>query len=340
MIVSVIIPCYNEQDSITELLHAIYHQSYPRSDLEIIISDGLSTDETRQRIQAFSEKYPDLKIKVLDNHQQTIPAGLNQAIRAAEGDYILRLDAHSNPNSDYISQSIQILESGVGDNVGGVINILPANQGWIARSIAIAAGHPLGVGDARYRIGSEAREVDTIAFGAFRSSLVEEIGYFDEELLANEDYEFNVRIRKAGKKVWLDPVIKANYIARGTLGELAAQYWRYGYWKLRMLLRYPETFRWRQVAGLFVLSWIILGVLSFWSPIFRWLIAAEALIYGSALVVVGVSVARKHKSLLLGLGVPMAIAIMHFSWGSGFLVSLVADTFDKIFRNIQGKGNV
>ena len=332
MRVSVIVPCYNEENSITELLEAIQNQDFPSGDMEVIISDGLSTDRTRERISFFSEKNPDLKIKVVDNHKQTIPSGLNQAIRAAEGEFIVRMDAHSNPEPEYIRRCINALENGSGENVGGVINILPANNSWMAISIATAAGHPLGVGDARYRIGSEAGEVDTVAFGAYRASLVNEIGYFDENLLANEDYEFNVRIRQAGKKIWLDPRIRANYIARKSLKELAVQYWRYGFWKLRMLIRYPETLRWRQIAGFFVLSWIILGLLSIWFPIARWFLAAEAVIYSSALIIAGAASISADKPLLVGIGVPLAIATMHFSWGSGFLYSLISYSFDKIFR--------
>jgi glycosyltransferase involved in cell wall biosynthesis len=332
MTVSVIIPCYNEEDSITDLLVAIYEQSFPRDEIEVIISDGMSTDATREKITDFADEFPDLQLRVIDNRKKTIPSGLNQAIQAASGEYIIRLDAHSNPHPDYIARSIRALESGLGDNIGGVISIQAASEGWISQSIAIAAGHPLGVGDARYRIGSEPGEVETVAFGAFRLELIDQIGLFDETLFSNEDYEFNVRIRKAGGKIWLDPAIQANYIARSTLRELALQYWRYGYWKLRMLLRYPETFRWRQISGLFVLSWLVLGSLSIWFPAARWLLAVEAAVYGGALILAGIGAGTDKKSLLLGFGVPLAIATMHFSWGSGFLWSLLVYSFDKIFR--------
>lgn len=332
MTVSVIIPCYNEENSITDLLIAIYEQSFPRDEIEVIISDGMSTDATREKIDDFANAFPDLQLKVIDNQKKTIPSGLNLAIQAAKGEYIVRLDAHSNPHPEYITRCIKALNRGLGDNIGGVISIQPAGEGWISQSIAIAAGHPLGVGDARYRIGSEPREVETVAFGAFRSALIDKVGLFDEALLANEDYEFNVRIRKAGGKIWLDPAIQANYIARSTFRELALQYWRYGYWKLRMLLRYPETFRWRQISGLFVLSWLILGFLSIWFPAARWLLAVEAAIYGSALIIAGIGSGIENKRGLLGLGVPLAVGTMHFSWGSGFLWSLIVYSFDKIFR--------
>ena len=125
----------------------------------------------------------------------------------------------------------------------------------MAQSIAAAASHPLGVGDALYRHASKASQVDTVPFGAFKRELLALVGFFDESLLTNEDYEFNTRIRKSGGTIWLDPAIRSVYFARPTLAALARQYSRYGFWKWRMLRRYPETLRWRQgLPPLFVLS--------------------------------------------------------------------------------------
>jgi len=332
MKVSLIIPCYNEQDSIQDLLAAICEQDFPLQDLEVVISDGMSTDATRDRIAEFAEAVPELTLRVVDNPQRNIPAGLNQAIEAASGEILVRMDAHSLPHPDYLKFSVRALLDNKGDNVGGVINIKPANQSLIARSIALAAVHPLGVGDAKYRTGAQAGEVDTVAFGAYRASLVDRIGGYDESLLTNEDYEFNVRVRKSGGKIWLDPKIRATYISRSSLRALASQYWRYGYWKLRMLLRYPETIRWRQVSGFFVLSWLVLGLLSIWFMAARWLLLGEAVIYSTALLAAGMSAAWKERDPGLVVGLPLAVATMHFSWGSGFLVSLIGYLFDKIFK--------
>jgi len=205
----------------------------------------------------------------------------------------------------------------------------PGSENWMGRAIAEALAHPLGVGDAGYRIGSEAGPVDTVPFGAFRRSLIDEIGGFDESLLANEDYEFNVRVRQSGRTVWIDPEIQSTYVARTTLSALARQYWRYGYWKLRMLTRYPETFRWRQLSGAFVLTWLGLGFFSIWLPLARWLLALEAIVYGGALLFSGVRAALKKNDGTLLLGLPLAIATMHFSWGSGFLWSFIEYIFVK-----------
>ena len=335
MKVSLIIPVYNGAKTIQALLTVISEQDFPLSDLEVIISDGRSTDGTREKIAEFSRSHPELNIKVIDNPRRTRSSALNLAIREAAGEYILRMDAHSFPYPNYIKSCLKALIEGKGDNVGGVIQVKPANQGWIAQSIAAAAAHPLGVGDASYRTGSKAREVDTVAFGAFHRSLVERIGGFDETLLINEDYEFNVRVRKSGGIVWLDPEIKVVYQSRRSFQELASQYWNYGYWKLRMLLRYPETIRWRQIAGFFVLSWIGLGFLSIWFLWARWLLFIEALIYFGTLLAAGTKAALDESEDFYVFGLPIAIATMHFSWGSGFLWSLISYYFDKIVKNLQ-----
>lgn len=319
--VSIIVPCYNEQATISQLLEAIYTQTFPRENMEVIIADGLSTDCTRQRIAAFCQNHRDLSVRVVDNAKRVIPAGLNRAIEAARGDVIIRLDAHCIPYPDYVARCVSDLRAGLGDNIGGVWEIQPGDRSWQARSIAAAAAHPLGVGDARYRVGGQSQAVDTVPFGAFHRSLVDEIGAFNEALLSNEDYEFNVRVRKSGGKVWMNPSIRSKYFARRTIGELANQYWRYGYWKARMLRHYPETFRWRQLAGIFVLSFLVLGILGIWLPPARWLLGLEVGVYTLALLVAGVQEAFRKRDLALSLGVPLAIATMHLAWGAAFLWS-------------------
>jgi succinoglycan biosynthesis protein ExoA len=323
-LVSIIVPCYNEQNTISLLLEALYQQTFPRSEMEVIIADGLSTDRTREQIVDFQRRHSDLCLEIVDNEKGTIPAGLNRAIQSARGQFVVRLDAHSKPHPDYVTRCLEALERGLGDNVGGVWEIHSGGEGGIARSIAAAASHPLAVGDAHYRHARHAQAVDTVPFGAYRLSLIERIGLYDESLLTNEDYEFNTRIRLFGGSVWLDPAIRSTYFARATLAALASQYWRYGFWKARMLRRYPETLRWRQaLPPLFVLSLLVFGVVSFWFAPARWLLLLEFLLYCLVLMVVGFQVSMKKKDPALIFGVPLAIAVMHLTWGSAFLWSLI-----------------
>ena len=328
--VSIIVPCYNEQSTIRLLLEALCEQTYPRADMEVIIADGLSTDGTRDAIASFQRDINDLSIRVVDNPKRSIPSALNRGIQVARGEILIRLDGHSKPYPDYVANCIAAHRAGHGDNVGGVWEIRPGAGTWIAKSIATAAAHPLGVGDALYRHTKQAAEVDTVPFGSFRRALIEQVGFFDESLLTNEDYEFNARIRKSGGKIWLDPSIRSIYFARASLTELLRQYWRYGFWKWRMLRRYPATLRWRQaLPPLFVLSLLLLMIVSIFIPFARILLAVEILLYFSILILAGIYAALQERKAYLVLGLPLAIAIMHISWGSGLLWSMFTSSIQK-----------
>jgi len=263
---------------------------------------------------------------VIDNPGGSIPAGLNRAIKTSTGAVILRLDAHSAPYPDYVEKSVAALEAGKGENVGGVWEIHPGSETRIARSIALAAGHPLGVGDALYRHAKEAASVDTVPFGSYRRNLVEKIGGYDETLLVNEDYEFNARIRKTGGKIWLDPTIRSVYFARPSLSALAKQYFRYGFWKFKMLRRYPGTLRWRQaLPPVFVSSLVVVFILTLFRPFLGLLLICELLVYFGVLELVSLQLAFKRKEFFLIFGLPLAIAVMHAAWGGGFLWSILTE---------------
>ena len=328
--VSIIVPCYNEQATIRLLLDAILAQNYPHSRMDVVIADGLSQDNTLTVIAEFRKEHPSLSVIVVNNYRRTIPSSLNLAIDSAKGEIIVRLDAHSMPIPEYVGRCVQTLEKGKGNCVGGVWKIRPGGEGWIARSIAAAAAHPLGVGDAMYRLTAKSGAVDTVPFGAFRRNLIEKIGGFDETLLTNEDYEFNARVRRNGGVIWLNPLIRSTYIARSSYSELAKQYWRYGYWKFRMLSRYPKTIRWRQaLPPLFVLSLLGLSLFSIFITEIRFLIFFEIVFYLLVLATAGVILAIQQRKLLIAPGLVFAILTMHFTWGSGFLWSLVSAPFTK-----------
>ncbi len=321
--VSIIVPCYNEEATIGLLLEALLLQSYPRRQMEVIVADGLSQDRTREVIAAFQQTHPDLPVSIQDNPIRTIPSGLNVAAGAACGEVLVRLDAHCIPVPGYVGCCVDAIEAGKGSVVGGVWAIQPGGKGFIAQGIARAAAHPLGVGDAMYRLGAAEGPVDTVPFGAFRRSLYQQMGGFDEGLLSNEDYEFYTRVRAAGGVIWLDPAIRSTYIARATLPALARQYWRYGFWKLKMLQQHPRSLRWRQaLPPLFVLSLLVLGIISIFLPVAGTVLLAEIALYVLALGAAGLHAAIRQSQPLLLPGLVLAIATMHFSWGGGFLWSI------------------
>ncbi len=322
--VSVIIPCRNEEKTIHLVLDAIHAQTYPRELQQVVIADGFSEDRTREQIESFKTSHPDLDVMVVNNPKRIIPAGLNAAILASSGDLIVRMDAHSIPNPDYVALCVDALERNVAQNVGGVWDLQPGRNSWIARSIAAAAGNPLAVGDARYRFTNKAAYVDTVPYGSYKRELFHQIGLFDETLLANEDYELNTRIIQSGGKIWLDPKIRCVYFARSSLRALSQQYYGYGYWKFQMLKHYPETLRWRQalppafILGLFL--FLLAGI--FWKPALI-LFAIALGLYLLVLLGVGIHMASKKSDILMIIGIPLAIITMHFSWGAGFIAGAI-----------------
>ncbi len=322
--VSIVIPCYNERRTIGQVLEAIRRQTHPLRHLEVQVADGMSTDGTRQVIADYARAHPDLAVRIVDNPDRSIPAALNRAIASARGQVIIRMDAHALPHPDYVERCLETLERTGAANVGGIWEIHPGGHGWIARSIAAAAAHPMGAGDARYRTRGQAGPADTVPFGAFHREWLERVGGYDESLLSNEDYELNVRLRRAGGEIWLEPTIRSIYFARPGLGALARQYFRYGYWKSQMWVRNVGSLRWRQaLPPLFVAATIGLGLLGLlWEPAWAFL-GVQWGVYTVASSLFGAAEALRRHDLALAVGFPLAIWTMHLSWGSAFLWSLM-----------------
>jgi hypothetical protein len=198
----------------------------------------------------------------------------------------------------------------------------------VGRAIAEAGSHPLGAGDARYRTGGRAGPVETVPFGAFPRAWLDRVGGYDESLLTNEDYELNLRLRRAGGVVWFDPSIRSAYFARPDFTALGRQYLRYGTWKARMLRRYPASLRWRQTAApLFVALTAVAAALSIWFPLGRALLALQWGAYAVALALSGVERAIRRRDPHLVWGLPAAFLVIHMAWGGGFWWGLLTAIF-------------
>jgi len=321
--VSVVIPCYNEERFIGKALNNLANQ-YDHEFYEIVIVDGMSTDKTREVIKQFQQSHPRLSIRIVDNPARHIPKALNLGIAAARGDIILRMDAHAVPSHGYVQRCVALVRKNSEYVVGSPTIVCPGAETLMARAIAIAVSHPFGIGDATYRLksGKAAQEaVDTVAFGSFRKSLWQELGGFNEELLTNEDYDFNYRVRARGGTVLLDRAEHCDYFARTTLSQVASQYSRYGQWKARMLKLHPQSIRWRHfVAPLFVASIVLLGLFGIvWHPAW-WLLGIGMSLY----LVLGLVLGRQSgpKSFLLTLLMPVVFLTIHLSWGTSFFVGL------------------
>ena len=321
--VSIVIPCLNEQRFIRAVLESLACQYEPGC-FEIIVVDGLSSDRTREVIGGFANDNPRVAVRVIDNPDRDIPKALNLGIAAATGDIIVRMDAHSIPSSGYVRRCVKLLTEGDAAVVGMSWKICPGNDSLMARAIALAVAHPFGIGDAKYRLNISTSEyVDTVPFGAFKKSLWLRVGGFNEKLLANEDYDFNYRVRKDGGLILLDAAEHCDYVARATLGELVKQYWRYGSWKAQMVKLQPASLRWRHlVAPAFVAGVVVTAVASIlWSPVI-WLFLLAVGSYALLAIVCSFQLAVKNKDLALLFVLPLIFLSIHISWGTSFIAGL------------------
>jgi len=326
--VSVVIPCLNEERFIGQALRNLADQ-YDPDRYEIIVVDGMSQDGTRAVIAEFCHGRPDVSVTLIDNPARRIPTALNLGIDAARGEIIARLDAHAVASPGYIRRSVEVLrQHGVGV-VGMPCQVCAGADTPTARAIALAVSHPFGIGDAKYRLGrggGVAQEpVDTVAFACFKKELWRELGGFDEALSANEDYEFNYRVRLNGKTVLLDQVEHCDYFARATLKDLSIQYWRYGRWKARMIRRHPGSIKLRQtVAPIFAASIPLLLATGFWLRPAWWLLAVELGAYFLLALFFAFGLMRRSSGgFRLVVLLPVIFGIIHLSWGTGFLLGLV-----------------
>ena len=316
--VSVIMPIRNEEGFIARSLGAVLDQDYPAEKIEILIVDGLSSDRTRDIVREMS----DSRVRLLDNPQQIVPYALNQGIAAASGEIIVRVDGHCEIAPDYIRRCVAHLQEDGVDGVGGPLETIGETP--IAGSIAVAMSSGFGVGGSAFRTTQDKTMlVDTVAFPAYTRQALAAAGPFDEEFVRNQDDEYNYRLRKMGRRILLAADVKARYYSRSSLRKLGRQYYQYGFWKVRVLQKHPGQMQPRQfVPPLFVAALLGSGLLALFKPLGRIFFAAAAGSYLLANLLASLLTARQAGREHLP-RLPFIFAILHLSYGWGFLVGLV-----------------
>ena len=294
-------------------------QDYPKDDLEVLFVDGMSTDHTREIIASYLPQCPYLR--VLDNPQRIVPPAMNIGIRESKGDIIIRLDAHAFFPKDYFSELVKNLVELKVENVGGVCRTLPVNDTVVCRSIANVLSSSFGMGNSHFRIGAkDVMEVDTVPFGCFHRDIFERIGYFDEELIRNQDDEFNGRIIKNGGKIYLLPQLVIDYYARDTIGKVYKMFYQYGLFKplVNKKLGSPATLR--QFFPLaFVLGLIVGPFFALISPWFLVAYAAVLLVYLGIATMFSLRDTRNLKQVLVQ---DWTYFVVHFAYGWGYINGL------------------
>jgi len=319
--VTVIMPVFNEERYIERSLGAVLAQDYPRDMMEVLVADGMSTDRTRQIIEQLQADHPHLQL--IDNPQKIVATGLNATTERAQGDVIVRVDGHCEIAPDYVRRCVEHLIAEDVDGVGGPIETIGETP--MAETIAAAMSSKFGVGGSPFRTCKERTMlVDTVAFPAYRRRTVERAGPYDEELVRNQDDEYNFRLRKLGGKILLAANVHSRYHSRASLKRLWRQYYQYGYWKVRVMQKHPLQMQPRQfIPACFVLAVmcsLIVGI--FWKP-GLWVAGGLLGMYGLAALAAAIAVGRKH-SLRMTWQLPFVFPALHISYGLGFLRGLVA----------------
>ena len=314
-LVSIVLPCRNEARYIEACIQSILAQEVPEGGLEIVAADGMSTDGTREYLEEMARRHPQLR--VLNNPGRIVSTGLNEAIRAARGQIIVRMDAHTTYAPDYVKQCLAVMEETGADNVGGPMQ----TQADTFREKAIRAvfHSAWAVGGARSHQPDYEGYVDTVIYGCWKKSVFDRVGLFDEELVRNQDDEHNLRLVRAGGMIYQSPRIRSWYHVRGSLTALFRQHMQYGYWKVLVIRKHqaPASFR-HLVPGAFVGSLCLLAVLGlFWSPGF-WAVGGLTLLYAVAVLALSLLIAARTEWTLFP-ALPGVVCCFHVGYGYGFL---------------------
>jgi succinoglycan biosynthesis protein ExoA len=316
--VTVIVPCLDERSWVGSCLDSILASDYPAARMEVVVADGMSRDGTRGIIESYAAR--DRRVRLIDNPERITPVALNRAVDAARGEIIMCMGAHAEVAPEYLRRAVAYLESTGADNVGGAMRTVARDSGPFAEPIRIVLTHPLGVGNSRFRTGSERpRWVDTVFGGCWRRQVFERIGKFNEKLVRSQDMEFNVRLRRAGGKILLAPDLEARYYARATLGAFCRHNWINGVWAI-LPFAYSEVVpvRWRHLAPLAFVSALTAAILGWSAGWFPWEApAAVAGPYAAAILAVSAKVMVRERKPALALLLPVAFAGLHLGYGAG-----------------------
>jgi len=314
-LVTVVIPCLNEERSISACLESVLGQSH--QSLEVLVVDGGSADRTTDLVEAFARV--DGRVRLLHNADRVQPAAMNLAVAEATGRYLVRIDAHATVAPGFVAGVVAHLLTGEWGGVGGRKDAVGFSA--TGRAIAAVLGSRFGVGNSAYHHATEAQEVDHVPFGAYPIEVIHDVGGWDASIAVNEDYEFDYRVRSSGRRLLLDPSLVIAWEGRQTLPLLARQYRRYGRGKAKVVRKHPTSTAARHLVPPAVVAALGLAVLL--APVRpRWS-AAIALPYvgllGLGTVVVGARLAERDEVI----AVPGAMATMHLAWGWGFWEGLL-----------------
>lgn len=317
--VTAIVPCRNERESIEQCVLSILGQEIPNGGLEVIVVDGFSDDGTPAILNKMACDHPSLT--VLMNPKRTMAAGVNIGIRAARGRYIAIMGAHNRYASDYFRQSVQVLEETGVDNVGG--SMVCEGRSYTQKAIALAHHSGFCAGGGRWRNPNYEGPADTVFGGVYRREVFEQIGLLDEELIRNQDDEFNLRLTQHGGRIWHSPRIRSWYIPRSSLRALFRQHLQYGYWRVRVTQKRKAVASLRQlIPGIFVFLLLALPLVSVGWEVAGWAWIGLVVVYLVSSLSVSVMIGAREGWRYVFI-LPLVFACYQVGYGAGWVRGFV-----------------
>mgnify|MGYP003181906320 FL=1 len=319
--VAIVIPTLNEERFISRCLNSIIKQTYEFEKMDVMIIDGGSNDKTKDIVAKYQKSHQN--IRFIENKKKIQSVAFNIGFKKSTAPYIIRLDAHAEYDSKYISLCIENLKQDEKrGNVGGRCNILPFNQSIWAQTNAILNHSRFGIGGAAFRVSNEAHNTDTVPFGAFPRKVIDQIGGMREDLPRGEDNEYNSRIRKAGYKIFFDPNIFSSYFARPTLGASCKQMYANGNSIGYLYYIDREAIGIRHLVPLlFVVSGLFSIIISvLWSP-FCYVFCGGLALYLIADAIASIMGAKDNVKCTLPLFI--LFFCVHVSYGMGTIAGLI-----------------
>ena len=329
--VSFIVVALNAASTIQKLFDCLKHQTYPHEWIGVILVDGLSSDATKTEMLHFQTEENDFwQIKVLDNPKKTLPCGWNVALSAAQGDALLRVDAHVSIPDNFIELNVRDLLRGE-DICGGKVTSVPGNETEWAFVLNEAENSMFGGGIAAFRRADSTGYVNTAAFAIYRKSVFDTVGSYNELLTRTEDNEMHYRMRKAGYRFYYDPEIVSYRKTRADLKSLAKQKYLNGYWIGRTLWIEPRCFSFYHFIPLvfvlfIVFSLILLSFGTAFPAAALW--GAYAVVNLSMAIVSVISCKEKNGFFVL---LPAIFLILHIWYGVGTAIGIIS--FKNFKRN-------
>jgi len=340
--VSFVMPVLNERAYLRRAVETVLAQDVA-GPTELILALAPSTDGTTELA---GELASDERIVLIDNPEADIPIGLNRAIRAARYPTIVRVDAHSELESGYTTRALATLDRVRAANVGGVMKA--DGRTPFQRAVARAYNSPIGLGGGAYHGGTQEGEAESAYLGVMRRDVLEEVGMFDESIRRGEDWELNLRIRRAGYSVWFDPTLAVTYWPRESWTRLGRQFSATGRWRGELVRRYGRGNSVRFFAPpalvLMLALSVVVGVLQLTGVLTGWWAIAASVVYlpviAYALLVIVVALGRGGgtgwRDKLWTLAV---LPTMHLSWGMGFLIGVLRGAHDTVDTSRLGSRN-